>query len=287
MVLLRPAPHVARPAVIALASLTVALSSASCQCTKTENGSADGAAATSAPSVVQLDERYEGSGADASVVIDGSRRFLDASPRVELDRDGPVDAVCTGAEVAFAVAVVDRRCAIGSGRAKALRAALERDGGAPIPLRQEGKVEADGRVTLRLVNTGEAPLVLPLSWSAKLPSFTVLAEDQQRSIYELAPPRFEVSRAAEAVGADASVGNERAYFARIVLPPGGAAVGTITVDPAIAKALRRAGDSGAERCADGGVCPPSRLGKGKYVLHIGELLTDVEAGSPAQVVWEP
>jgi hypothetical protein len=201
---------------------------------------------------------------------------------VVVDADGPIEAACSGMEIALAVAVVDRRCAIGSGRAKQLRAALERDGGsdALLPLKQEGRVGADGRVTLRLLNTGSVPLTLPLSFSAKLPAFTALAEDERHSLFELEAPRLEVA----AGGPEALAANDRPHFARIVLAAGGAAVATVTIRNVVVRALGRGADAGVgpETCADGGAC--ARLPKGRYTLHVGELLADVEAGAPARVI---
>ena len=280
--------------VAALVSLLLSLAGSGCRSSKTDRGEPqrDEADASSVPDGGDDDDGRVGQ-ARGAALADASHRFLDASPKVELDLDGPVDPVCSGREVAFATVVVDPRCAIGSARAKALRGALERDGGTPLALRQEASVELDGRIRVRLVNTSEVPLTLPLSWSANLPSFSVLAEDERHSIFELAPPRFEVAtRGAEreqggAGGPDASVAaGRRAHFARIVLPPGGAAVAVVAVDGAITKVLRCVADAGAERCSDGGVCGPSRLVRGRHVLHVGELLTDVEAGPPARVTWD-
>jgi hypothetical protein len=261
---------------VALVSLSVAIAATSCRCNETGGERDAGGDAREAP-----DDRDEAGGDGA--LFEAGGRFLDASPKVDIDPDGPVDPACTGPEVSFALAVVDRRCAIGSARAKALRAALERDSGAPLGLRQEAKVDPDGRVSLRLVNTGAGAVALPLSWSARLPSFTILAEDERHAVFELTPARFEPAGAV--AGLDASAANDRAHFARIVLAPGSAAVATLHVEPTVAKVLRRAGDAGAEACADGGGCERSRLAKGSYVLHIGELLTDVEAGPPARVTW--
>lgn len=258
----------------------VSMVAASCRCSKGDGEAGDPAAEASAAT----DEEREGTAFAAA--LDASRRFLDASPRVDRDLEGPVDAVCTGREVAFAAAVVDPRCAIDAARAKALRAALEREGGVPVSLRQEASLEPDGRIRVRLVNAGPAPLTLPLSWAAKLPSFTVLAEDERHSIFELAPPRFDVAVGAAGDRPRTGVAAARAYFARIVLPPGGAAFAIVAPDVAVIKALRRVGDAGAVPCTDGGVCGPARLTRGRYMLHVGELLTDVEAGPPASVTWD-
>lgn len=204
-------------------------------------------------------------------LVEAGNRFRDAQPQAEADPDGPVDPACLGGkggEIALASAVVDPRCAIGRVRARQLRALLERDGGPPVALRQEAKLLEDGRVVHRLVNVGPAPLTLPLIFSVSLPAFLVMAEDEGQTLYELAAPRFDVS---------ATKG--RAHFARIVLEPGGAAVATITVDPAIASVVAR---RGGER-ADAG---NAKLPKGHYILRIGELLADVEAGAPARLPFD-
>lgn len=220
------------------------------------------------------------------IAIDAGIRRRDAEAKLDLDADGPLDPACSGAEISFNVAVVDKRCAIGSARAKQLRAILERDGGPPLTLRQEAKPLADGRIALRLVNTGSSPLTLPLSFSAKLPAFSVLAEDDRHAIYELDAPRFDVGSG----GPEGALANDRPHFARIVLPPSGAAVATLTPSPVVVRTLRGSdaaagagAGAGGPKSGDGG---PLRLGTGHYVLHIGELLTDVEAGAPARVIWE-
>jgi hypothetical protein len=211
---------------------------------------------------------------------DGGGRFADAEPGVALDPDGPIDPACTGAEIALAVAVLDARCAIGSGRAKQLRALLERDAG-PLPLKQEASLTSDGKVLLRLVNTGASALMLPFSFHAKLPAFSALAEDELHALYELEPPTARLESAS-----DGGAG-ERPHFARVLLPPRAAAFATVTISPTVARVIgRRPGAACADAGADGGGCVVTRLLKGRYVLHIGELLTDVEAGPPARVAWE-
>ncbi|HSO35952.1 MAG TPA: hypothetical protein VLT33_25670 [Labilithrix sp.] len=235
---------------------------------------ASGAGALAADGDVERDERDD-AGSEASG--DASLRFRDAAPAVDRDLDGPPDPACTGAEISFAAAVVDPRCAIDSARARKLRARLERDGG--IGLRQDAKVNADGRVALRLLNKSGTALSLPLSFHGKLPAFSVLAEDDVHTLYELEPPELELRDRGE---------GSRSHFARIVLLPDAAAVATLTISPAI---LRVLGRGAGDRCrdagpAEGGPCHATRLAKGHYVLHVGELLTDVEAGAPARVVWD-
>jgi hypothetical protein len=214
----------------------------------------------------------DGEGGASGEIIEAGNRFRDARPLAEADPDGPIDPACVGGkggEIALATAVVDPRCAIGRVRARALRALLERDGGPPPALRQEAKLLEDGRIVHRLVNVGPAALALPLIFSVSLPAFLVMAEDEGQTLYELATPRFDVS---------ATKG--RAHFARIVLEPGGAAVATFTLDPAIASVVARRG--GGDR-ADAGA---AKLPKGHYVLRVGELLADVEAGAPARLPFD-
>ena len=234
-----------------------------------------------APAEAVKSEDNEGgpsAGSEESVVEAGNR-FRDAEPKVVVDPDGPVAPACSGPELALEAAVVDKRCAIGPGRAKLLRATLETDGGAPLSLKQEARVVADGRIALRLVNGGSVTLTLPLSFSAKLPAFTVLAEDGRHTLYELEPPRLEVASGS----AEAAARNDRPHFARIVLAPGGAAVATITISGGVVRVVRR---GPGDRCDGGPACAPSRLAKGHYVLHVGELLTDVEVGAPARVTHD-
>jgi hypothetical protein len=263
------------PVVVRMLVLTLAVAPTACRSKPTEG---DGATGTST-------EPRDGeafAGPLREIAIDAGIRARDAEAKLDLDPDGPLDPACSGAEISFNTAVVDKRCAIGSARAKQLRAILERDGGPALTLRQEAKPLADGRIALRLVNTGFSPLTLPLSFSAKLPAFSVLAEDDRHAVYELDAPRFDVGSG----GPEGALANDRPHFARIVLPPGGAAVATLTPSPLVVRTLRGSdagAGAGAPKSGDGG---PLRLGTGHYVLHIGELLTDVEAGAPARVIWD-
>ena len=258
------------------APLALTLATPACR-SKPSEGGAPSASAPGEPA-----KATEGEDAAAPLeesFVEAGNRFRDAEPKVVVDPAGPVDAACSGAELAFAAAVVDPRCSISAARAKQLRAILERDGSAgALPLRQEAKVLADGRVALRLVNTGPQPLTLPLSFSARLPAFSVIAEDERHSLVELAPPRLDVT----AGSAEARADNDRPHFARIVIAAHGAAVATIAISTVVERVLRRAP---GDKC-DGGACAPSRLPRGHYTLHIGELLTDVEVGAPARVEIE-
>ncbi|MDB5217446.1 MAG: hypothetical protein JWO86_5373 [Myxococcaceae bacterium] len=264
-----------------VAALALALAAPSAVGCDGCQGKPTGAAAGTAPeaaldggdeaSSAELDDEGADGGALGGPAFEAGSRFRDAGPKAEADRDGPVDPACVGgkgSDVALATVVVDARCAIGRVHARHLRALLENDAGPPAPLRQEAKLLEDGRIVHRLVNVGPAPLTLPLIFSASLPAFLVMAENEGQTLYELATPRFDVNAV-----------KGRAHFARIVLEPGGAAVATITPDLAIASVVaRRGGDR-----ADAGA---ATLPKGHYVLRVGELLTDVEAGAPARVPFD-
>lgn len=275
--MLRPR-HLALAALAPLGALAL-LSTAAC---RSKPAGSDGPPEASAPGEPPKGEEGDAAAAEPSgeSLVEAGNRFRDAEPKVVVDPDGPVEPACSGREVALAVAVVDKRCAIGSARAKQLRASLEHDGGA-LPLTQEAKVGVDGRVALRLVNTGSLPLTLPLSFSAKLPAFTVLAEDERHALYELEAPRLEVASGSP----EAAAANDCPHFARIVLAPGSAAVATVAISAAVVRVVGRG--AGPDPCVDGGTCARAgtRLPKGRYTLHVGELLTDVEVGAPARVTF--
>lgn len=212
--------------------------------------------------------------AEEAGLLEASTRFRDAGPGVEVD--SPIDPACRGGELSFAAVVVDERCAVDLRRSKKLRARLERDGGAPRGLHQEASAAAGGRITLRLVNGGTTAVTLPLSFHNKLPAFSVLAEDDRHTIYELEPPLLDLR--------DPGQGN-RTRLARMELAPGGIATATVAIVPTITKVLARGAGDPCKGADAGGACASNVLVRGRYVLHIGELITDVEAGDPARVAW--
>jgi hypothetical protein len=184
------------------------------------------------------------------------------------------DRVCSGPTVDLAVAIVDPACAIDAAKSKSLLASL--DGSVPI-LHQEAKFE-DGRVVVSLVNGGSSAVVLPLSWHARVQAFSALAEDERHALYELDAPKLDVRSSRNSPEDDPP----KAHFARIVLPPGGVASARAIPSSNVTKRIAPACRDGV---AEGGTCAPPRLPPGKYVLHIGQLLVDVEAGIPAKVEW--
>lgn len=196
----------------------------------------------------------------------------DAEPSVDMsahlaDAPAPLDPACTRPELDLGAVLGDARCATSAQEAKRLRDVLEKRGG-KLTLRQEAEKLAGDRVLLRLVNTGTEPLTLPLSWAPGTPSFSAFAEAPDHAVYDLEPPKLEL---------DAGADPGRGRFARIVLAPGGRAVARVAVPTAVTKRL-------APPC-EAGTCAPPKLPPAKYVLYVGELVVDVEAGMPARVEW--
>ena len=182
-------------------------------------------------------------------------------------RDRPVD---------LGDAITDPRCAVRSSEAKALLAALS-DGG--VSLHQTATLLPGGVVEVRIENTGPAALTLPLSWHTKISAFSALAEAADHTLYELDAPRFTPLRA-----------DGRVHFAHIVVAAGAAAFARVVPATTIVRRVLPPCDagSGANPTADAGdasPCAPARLPPGPYVLHVGELVVDVEAGAPASVAF--
>lgn len=203
--------------------------------------------------------------------------------------EGPPPAECSGRALDFAAVVNDPRCKVGARRAKALRAALEADGGAALrALRQVARPAEGGGLEVAVTNAGATALVLPLSWHRELPAFTALAEDTRHGqVFELEPPRLDDAEALDAGAGDGSAPGDAGdagatdlhpTFAQIELSPGGSIKGVVRISPRIVRRL-------APSCPDGGTCAPARLAPGPYTLHLGELLLDVEAGPPARLPW--
>ena len=269
-------------------AVAFATTGAACNSCSAGNGSAggDGDTGASAPgagasassaagsaSVDEPDEPFDedASSGDASATI---RRFRDAGPRAGLEGDGgdeaPLDPACAAPDLDLAIALADVRCAVTSSRAKKLRADLEKAGRTSVLKQDAARGDAEGTVRVRLVNTGSQLIELPLSFHPKLPSFTSLAEDDKRVVYELEPARF--------VAPPPGSASKGPRFARIGIAPGKAAIAVVLVSPVVMKRL--------DPPCEAGTCGPPRLAKGKYTLHVGELVTDVEAGAPARVPFE-
>ena len=241
---------------------------------------AESTAAVGGGSPPELDDVI---GPSEALIGEAGVRFRDAGPKADVGRDGPPDPACTGAEVSFASVVLDVRCALTPTRAKKLRLLLAHD--AAVGLRQEASIVEGGRLALRVANHGESSRLVPVHFHAGLPAFTAVAEDERRTLYELEAPSLGL--------ADGGKGG-RAHVALIVLPPGGVAAATVALSPTIVRVLARgpsdpcndARGAMAPAAGDGGACAPATLPKGRYVLHVAQLLTEIDVGVPARVRWE-
>lgn len=214
-------------------------------------------------------------GGDSAAYDAGGRVARAIEERAEALADGgTISSACAGASLGLIEAALDERCAI---------AELEwaRLSAAPVKgLRQEAKADGDV-VVFALVNGGAKPVDVPLrlrAGSLDL-AFTVLAEvaevaEVRRVVVELASPRIAGAIAAPKRAAGASDGGHIVQSARVRLPPGGAARARLIIDPKI----------GASVVGDGGGI--ATLPKGRVELHIGQMLTALEAGPPAHLAWE-
>lgn len=176
---------------------------------------------------------------------------------------------CAGAEIDLFEVLADSRCAITAREAKRLRAAAD-DAGAGARVVQRAVAEDDGTVTVRLTNAGSRALTVPLFDDARLPSFTILAQDGAGTLLELEPP--------DRIGAPLDSAPPRARIARARLVPGAALVVRLRPTARVVRRLR-------PTCPDGGRCGPEVLAPGAYVLHVGQLLADLEVGPPARVAF--
>jgi hypothetical protein len=227
--------------------LGVSLVSSSCRCTPTHESAPDAAPPPELPSVGPL----------GPLPVRSSRLAMPAA-----------DTPCEGASLSLVALLFDARCAVSERDWKGLVSA-PRDGGA-LP-RQEARRDGD-HVVLSLVNRGAEPITLPMQaifGRPDLAPFSVYAEDDKHAAYELAPP---------SAGEVADTDLRHVHRARIVLPPGGEASVTLTIDPTVAGRI-------APECSDAAPCTERRLPPGHYTLYVGQRLVP-EAGPPAKVAWE-
>jgi hypothetical protein len=260
--------------------------------------------------------------ADADAVTDpdaegrASRSVETRADEARRERDpgeGRIDPHCEGTAIDVIEMVLDARCALSEGEWAAMSAHLEAGvmpggtAGAGM-LRQEARREEPGDgLLVSIVNRGSAPVVVPLRLqpgSTEHPAFSVFAETEGHAIVELAPPgrrgtspspsapRPAAPRGRTAISpppplpiedagvrADGRRPEEHVYSARVRLLPGGALRARIVVDTRIVRRLDRACSADAADCT-------GRLGKGHHTLHVGQLVTPLDVGSPARVAWE-
>jgi hypothetical protein len=217
----------------------------------------------------------------------------------ELRDAGAPASTCSGTVLGLVRAAEEPRCAIGEREWNALKSRAA-DAGAESSVRQEARREGD-RIVIAAVNRGKAPVDLPLRFAPgrpDLPAITVLAEDVQHAVFELASPIPDDERDGSAPPpkrAPAPHGRgptfdagwldlaavAHVYSARIRLPPGGAAQVAFRVDPKVVKRL----DDGC-REHDAAACTPARLPRGHYVLYVGQLIVAADVGAPARIEWD-
>jgi hypothetical protein len=235
----------------------------------------------------------------------------DLEARAEARRDaGSMDPACEGRALSLFAVALDDRCAT-SEREYARLASEKVDGGsAARRLKQEARLE-DARLVFSIVNSSPeaAPCALPIRVSPERSSaFSVLAENARGEVFELAAPKLdpEGARVADAGAPRRRLGQARlshdptrdgglpglvrVHTSVIRLLPDGRATVKMTIDPAILARLaprgpaqRPCSDAGG---GDGGNCLPAQLPKGRYTLYVGQLLSEIDTGPPAQVVWD-
>lgn len=183
---------------------------------------------------------------------------------------------CVGSRVDAVRALDDARCAISAREARRLRAVAD-DAGAQARFVQRGTAEDDGTITLRVENVGTRTVTVPLLDHPDLPAFTAVAQEPSGVLYELEAPALVRSEGEAGDGGRAAEdGGKRARLARARVGPKGAVVVRLLPGRKIVKRL-------SPPCPDGGRCAPAELEPGAYVLHLGQLVVDVEAGPPARV----
>ena len=235
-----------------------------------------------------LERVLEGGLEDAS----GARQRAIDERVAEARRDAGLAAresreACEGVSLPLLGAAYDERC-IASEReylrlARAATSGPADAGGRAGGLRQEARIEG-GRIEYAIVNGSSTTQAIPIrARSSAVPAkdaagpggpgaFSVLADDGRGSVFELAEPVDEIR--------DAGTGLPGVHTAIVRLLPGGRATVVLSVDPRVVARLT------PDRSCDGGPCTPARLPAGHYTLHVGQLLTEIDTGPPAQVPYD-
>ncbi len=190
-----------------------------------------------------------------------------ASPAVA---DGKASASpCEGDELDLLAVLANAACRIGEDEGSALRNVLEDPSQAPLEV--AATALPDGRVRVRIRNTGKTALSVPLLIHSALDNFSVRAGQRQ-----LAPPQpdwppgfaFEHSR----------------MLSKLVLAPGGSAEATLRIDPEIVTHEIR-------NCPPNAKCAPTtvsrgRLPPGETSLTIRTPLYSIRADLAATLAWQ-
>jgi len=175
---------------------------------------------------------------------------------------------CEGPHLSLTAAIANATCRISEAEADQLRDVLE--DATRAPLKVEAVVLPDGRVKVRVTNSGSAPQSLPLLVHSHLDNFQVSVKGQRLSPPEPDwPPsfRFETGR----------------MLSKIVLPPGGVAEATLRIQTKIVSEEYR-------DCPPNAKCAPTRVEKGqlapgKHALAIRTPLYSIRADLTATVDW--
>jgi hypothetical protein len=176
---------------------------------------------------------------------------------------------CEGVQLDLLAVLANAACRISEDEGSALRNVLEDPSQAPLEVAAESL--PDGRVRVRIRNTGKAPLSLPFLIHSALDNFPVRAGQRQ-----LAPPR-----------PDWPAGFAFEHFrmlSKLVLPPGGSAEATLRIDPEIVTHEIR-------NCPPNAKCAPTtvshgRLPPGETPLTLRTPLYSIRADLAAQTTWK-
>jgi hypothetical protein len=245
--------------------------------------------------------------ADASSLEEETPPVLptnDAS--VDAGHKTALDATCRGSMTSLLGAVMNPRCAVSEREWEALvRAAPDGEAGANVSrpealVRQRARRDGD-HVVFELVNEGRSSVVLPLRFHPAHPelAFSLLAARPDGAVFELAPPGLDAPAEPPGgagpiaplpthgprFGLDDAGPSSHVYRARIELLPGGVARANLTIDPSIRDRLDR-GCGRADAAPDAGTCLPKRLGAGRSILVVGQLLAPTIQAPPARLDWD-
>lgn len=175
---------------------------------------------------------------------------------------------CEGPHISLTAAIANASCRISEDEADRLRDVLE--DATKAPLKVDAVALADGRVKVRITNTGGAPQSLPLLVHSHLDNFDVSVKAQRLSPPEPDWPagfRFETGR----------------MLTKIVLPPGGVAEATLRIQTKIVSQEYR-------NCPPNAKCAPTTVEKGqlppgKHQLSIRTPLYSIRADLAATLGW--
>lgn len=177
-------------------------------------------------------------------------------------------SACAGPSLDLLAVIANADCHVSEDEASQLRTLLE--DAARTPLRVEATRHPDGRVLVRVVNTGTAPVELPLLVHSLLENFPVRAGKKMLSRPEPAWPS----------GFSFGVGRT---LVKLGLPPGGKAEAVIRIDETVVTHELR-------NCPPNAKCSPTtvehgRLPRGSHELSIRTPLYSIREDLAAKLSW--